>query len=188
MRAASLVAPLRSRCVGRVRYDRSRVFFEFSCATLFVVFAVHQAAAGGGCECGREVTCPEATVREGGKKKWSHLPLVRAFGGSAAVDVDKNVEWSPEVHNATDAWEAQYYMKVDLLLSESLKIPKSEQAAFKQKYEISQGHWSLEWCHPSPVPFHTYEGNPVNCVKAGLFADASSVAELPIIKEIDEHH
>jgi hypothetical protein len=43
----------------------------------------------------------------------------------------------------------------------SLKIPTIEQDAFKRKYEISQGHWSLEWCHPSPMPFHTYEELPI---------------------------
>ena len=76
-------------------------------------------------------------------------------------------DWSPEVTNATDPWTAQYYMRVDMLLDGALKIPKAEQAAFKSKYEISPGHFTLEWCHPSPMPFHTYE-------------------ELPIIKEIGD--
>ena len=60
--------------------------------------------------------------------------------------------------NATDPWTAQYHMKVDMLLDGPLKIAKADQGAFKEKYEISQGHWTLEWCHPSPMPFHTYEG------------------------------
>ena len=93
----------------------------------------------------------------------------RSFGTAAAASTNANEEWSPEVYTATDAWEVQYHMKVDLLLTEVLKIPKSEQAAFKQKYEISQGHWSLEWCHPSPVPFHTYEGKASKHEKGRFF-------------------
>lgn len=51
------------------------------------------------------------------------------------------------------------FHNVDTILSclNRLKVPKAEQAAFKKKFEISQGNWTLEWCHPSPVPFHTYE-------------------------------
>ena len=41
-------------------------------------------------------------------------------------------------------------------LADRLKIPKEQQADFKKRYELSEGHWSLEWCHPSPMPFHTY--------------------------------
>lgn len=42
-----------------------------------------------------------------------------------------------------------------------LKIPKAEQDAFKQNWEISLGNWTLEWCHPSPMPFHTYDELPI---------------------------
>jgi len=75
--------------------------------------------------------------------------------------------WSKEVYESLNSWDMQFYMKVDMLLDDKLKIPLAEQEAFKKKYEISQGHWTLEWCHPSPMPWHTYE-------------------ELPIIKEIEE--
>ncbi len=105
----------------------------------------------------------------------ARLRSARRWGSSAATahrEAADTTQWSPEVTNAQDPWEMSYFMRVDLLLSEvygrrvwcefashghRLKVPKAEQAAFKNKFEISQGNWTLEWCHPSPMPFHTYE-------------------------------
>ena len=108
-------------------------------------------------------------------------------GFVCAAGVDH--QWSPEVSNATDPWTAQYHMRVEMLLDGTLKIPKADQAAFREKYEISQGHYTLEWCHPSPMPFHTYEGKGTLLILHDgflIFAHHFPTAELPIIKEIGE--
>ncbi len=94
------------------------------------------------------------------------------------IEVPSHYGWTAQQFEGMDSWEVQAHIKADMVMTEvyvepcwqggfffssrsevsvgRLKIPKEKQAAFKQTYEISEGHWSLEWCHPSPMPFHTY--------------------------------
>jgi len=88
------------------------------------------------------------------------------FGETAEEDSpywDDPENWDPH--------DFEWKCKVEYLLYEALKVPRSEHAQFRRDHDISQGHQTLEWVLPSPPPEHTFD-------------------ELPIIKEIDEepHH
>lgn len=48
---------------------------------------------------------------------WPHRGH-RSLATAAAAESNEVDDWSPEVTNATDPWEVQYYMRVDMLLNE----------------------------------------------------------------------
>ena len=90
-------------------------------------------------------------------------PTCGGYDTWALPDLDPEADYTlvEELETSYDIQSELLNMRIHKLLDKLGILEESERDKFVEKYEISPGHFSLEWCLPSPPPEHCFDEQPI---------------------------